>query len=126
MRFLKDLEKFSEKALKDADRVRRGAIIEILSGVSMATPVDTGRAAGNWQTTVSKPAEGTVDRNGAQASIAAGPSNLGKLGESVYITNNLPYIKKLNDGSSKKSPAMFVESNVMRVAEKLKKRGYIK
>jgi len=33
--------------------------------------------------------------------------------EQWYITNGVPYIKKLNEGSSKQAPARFIENTVL-------------
>ena len=48
-----------------------------------------------------------------------------KLDDTVYISNNLPYIQRLNDGYSQQAPENFVESAVQvaegRLREKLKR-----
>ncbi len=65
--------------------------------------MDTGRAKGNWQTTIGRPAEGTVDDadKGGSRTIAAGLAALAALPpySVVYLTNNLPYILVLESGS---------------------------
>jgi hypothetical protein len=48
---------------------------------------------------------------------------LKKPGEQIHITNNAPYIRQLNDGSSKQAPAGFVERAILigrKVAENSK------
>ena len=124
MSFSSELKSFSDKALKNTDRVRRAAIIEILNGVVSNTPVDTGRARGNWQTTVNAPASGDIKNVRAPSAVdAEARANMGELKDTVFITNNLPYISKLNEGSSKQAPARFVETEVARVAANLRKNG---
>lgn len=124
MSFASELKSFSDKALKNTDRVRRAAIVEILNGVVLNTPVDTGRARGNWQTTVNAPASGDIAGVRSPGAVEAeARANMGELKDTVFITNNLPYIGKLNEGSSKQAPARFVESEVARVAANLRKNG---
>lgn len=124
MSFASELKSFSDKAIKNTDRVRRAAIIEILNGVVLTTPVKSGRAKGNWQTTVNSPASGVIEGVRSPAAVEAeGRANMGEMKDTVFITNNLPYIGKLNEGSSKQAPARFVESEVARVAANLRKNG---
>ena len=93
--------------------------LEILSRVVLGTPVDTGRARGNWQTTLGTPATGDVERldPSGSATIGEGSSTINGAPEFpvIHIANNLPYIGALNYGKpegvqhSKQAPLMFVE-----------------
>ena len=77
------------------------------------TPVDTGWARANWHTSVAVPAMATV---GSRQNVPRG--DLGRAAlltyhspaqGNVYISNVVPYITRLNEGSSKKAPAGFVQ-----------------
>lgn len=107
-------------------RVRRTALA-IDQAVVLGTPVDVGRARSNWQVTLDAPAEGTRDAfvpgeggatgaANARAAIAEGQQVIAsyRIGQNrtIHITNNLPYIQALNDGSSAQAPAGFVEEAV--------------
>ena len=107
--------------------VRAG--LEILSRVVLSTPVDTGRARGNWQTTLNVPATGEIDRtdpSGSEA-IGEGSSTISRAPDFplIHIANNLPYIGALNYGKppgrqhSKQSPLMFVELAAQGVMDEL-------
>ena len=73
------------------------------------TPVDTGRARGNWHCTVGTPFAGQ-DATGIDGSIqAAIPRRAGSV---VYLTNNVPYIQKLEYGGSQQAPAGMVRVSV--------------
>ncbi len=86
------------------------------------TPVDTGWARANWLTNVGTPfltpigsyeqaKEGSVPAAGfGLGSIASYKLPFGK----VFISNNVPYIVNLNEGSSKKAPAGFVQAAILR------------
>lgn len=82
---------------------------EALSRIVVRTPVDTGRARGNWQVTINDPAQGEagdVDRAGS-ATISKGSVviNQATTGDVIWITNNVPYIVRLAEGWSKQAPA---------------------
>ncbi len=107
--------------------VRAG--LEILSRVVLSTPVDTGRARGNWQTTLNAPATAEVERldpSGASAiSDGTGTINGAPQFPLICIANNLPYIGALNYGKppgrqhSKQAPLQFVELAVQGVMNEL-------
>lgn len=117
MKFSASLKQFNEDALAEADRVYRATNIELFNSVIRDTPVDTGRARGNWQTTVGTPAQSSslrLDRSGteAQAEVIQNVRGLDKVN---YLINNLPYIQPLEYGHSKQAPAGMVRRNVLRI-----------
>lgn len=97
------------------DRIR-DLTVNVQAGLMAETPVDTGFASNNWQITIGAPADGTV-AIGANVSIGGGVLEGYKLEQgSTYVTNNAPYIQRLNAGSSQQAPAAFVEAVVAREA----------
>lgn len=86
------------------------------------TPVDTGWAAANWWFGVGTPPVGNSGNKGdvggreakQQSTVAEVASYQIKSAQPIYITNGVPYIRNLNEGSSRKAPAMFVDAAVMR------------
>lgn len=98
----------------------------IVGDLAYKTPVDTSQALSNWRVTLDSPATGTIaphypglqgssQRASAAETINAAKSVLAnkKPGQAIFITNNLPYIKRLNDGYSAQAPAGFVERAVL-------------
>jgi len=84
------------------------------------TPKDTGRAQANWLPALNVPNRDKIGKPGnrfpnaeslAAERILAVTRNL-KLGDRIYLSNNLPYIQRLNDGHSKQAPIGFVERAV--------------
>ena len=83
------------------------------------TPVDTGWASANWWISV-----GTVpsdnDGSGGDVSAQQAKQSTGLVDiltyepskGVIYITNNVPYINRLNNGWSQQSPAGFVDRAV--------------
>lgn len=117
------------KSVPTAVRDFRDAVaLEGLRGVVMLTPVDTGRARANWQTTVGAPASGereatdmsgrgetgvpvvhTVVEGAATVATATDPFS------SIWLHNGLSYIGYLNDGTDKIPAAHMLEQTVQRL-----------
>lgn len=132
--------------LADAIAKRRKAIPEaasklavetaltIVGDLAYKTPVDTSQALSSWEVTLDAPSQnkpgphfpgkqGSSYRASAAETIARAKAILKskKPGQVIYITNNQPYIRKLNDGSSAQQPAGFVERAVLIGRKMLKK-----
>lgn len=104
---------------KHLSKTVRLTSLAVLGEVIKNTPVDTGRARGNWWLGINEvPAEVHAAENkaeGAALQNAASQAATQKIGtyqpdQTIYISNNLPYIRKLNEGHSIQAPAAFVES----------------
>ncbi len=120
-RILAELDKF---ASRQAGKLQ----LRVLQVLTSSMPVDTGFARGAWT-----PSIGTADlsiskapRDKARAK-SEGAANLSKnlsksqgitrryrlKDGSIFISNNVPYIGRLNAGSSAQAPARFVESAIL-------------
>jgi hypothetical protein len=111
-KFEASLKKFGITSLDKVDRVRRASCLELFRLVIYATPVDTGRLRGNWQTTINSPAPGEASRQSADGAIAEAVANLGSLVDVVWFTNNLPYAEAIEYGHSKQAPEGMVRRHV--------------
>jgi hypothetical protein len=99
----------------------------VLGTVTRATPVDTGQAVSNWQVKINAAATDVIPafypgelRSTASANISAASqagyavvSMYNGTGKNIHITNNVPYIGELNDGSSRQAPASFVQLSIV-------------
>ena len=127
MSFSNQLKKFNKDAAEAADRTVRAIKLELFSSIIMDTPVDTGRARGNWQTNENSPKSGEVDRaDRGSAAISEAESNLGHGDCTTYMTNNLPYIEQLENGSGKGNGTArdgfhMVAKNIARIEQIVKK-----
>jgi hypothetical protein len=120
-----DLKKFGKVTHAQAEQIFRRIALELDQLVVLGTPVDLGRARGNWFPSIATPSslvdEEIRDKSGGQAiakvqGIVAGA----KLGESIWLTNNLPYILPLENGhSQKQAPQGMVDVNVEKIAAQL-------
>lgn len=97
---------------RQAALFHRRISLEALRKIVRRTPVDTGRARGNWQTSVGAPVDGVlyVDDKSGGGAIARGDNATDGLKPftTVWIANNLPYIEPLENGHSQQAPAGMV------------------
>ena len=126
MSFAKDLDKITLNLAGYTEITVRGILFDLTRLIIKASPVDTGRFRGNWQASVNTPKVTQLkrkDRTGT-STITAVNNVLEKfsMGQTFYLTNNLPYARRLEYGShSKQAPNGFLRINVMRVQSELEK-----
>lgn len=94
----------------------RKSTIELFGSVIKMTPVDTGRARGNWQCTIGSPATSEIERLDKTGSSAISEVvSTVKSGTVVWLGNNVPYISRLEyDSWSKQAPAGMVRVSLAR------------
>ena len=102
-------KKISDILERRTTDLMRMATIEFYRQVQISTPVDTGRARAGWLITVNAPSE-EVPPEG-KYTYSAGLPNVPAvtINDRYFITNNVPYIGRLNEGYSRQAPARFVE-----------------
>lgn len=121
--FIADLKKFGNATREQAEVIFRKITIDLDRRVVLGTPVDTGRARGNWFATIGTPSaavnDAARDKSGGGAIAAATSTAMSaELGTTVWLTNNLPYILMLENGSSQQAPEGMADRNVQAVAAK--------
>lgn len=112
-----DLERFGSGMEAKGDLILRKIVLDLMSAVVMDTPVDTGRARGNWYPSINVPSDAkddsTVDPSGGGVvANIMGTASRANMGDAVWLSNNLPYILRLENGSSKQSPQGMVDKNI--------------
>lgn len=115
--FSLDISKFVQKAKLDTDTVIRKVGADVLRSLVEMSPVDTGRFRANWVVSYGPTTEiiTGLDRSGIET-INKGlrliqvfnPEN----GE-LWITNGLPYARRLEYGYSGQAPAGMVRITVL-------------
>ena len=117
-KFTLDIQAFVAKAKKNPETVMRSVSLKLFSAIIKASPVDTGRFRGNWQTTSVTPATGLiagVDPTGNKAVNSAATFITNAPGWDTFtLTNNLPYAERLEYGWSKQAPVGMVRANIAR------------
>ncbi len=129
---------FREKTTEQMHEAMRKLVLDLFrelvqgsresgSGSLQGTPVDTGRARGNWQIGIAavptallevkdKAGDATFSREAAKVlgeALRRDPFQL------VTITNNLPYIDRLEDGWSKQAPNGWIRVAVERTRRRI-------
>lgn len=97
----------------------RATALNLLNGLVRVTPVDTGRAEGNWFVSTGSPNRSKEEERRSNQALSEGQAVILSAEDKEYptitISNNLPYIQRLNDGYSDQAPKKFVESEIIRV-----------
>jgi len=112
-KFALDLNRFAKKAGVNAEKVVRKTVLDITYSLVDMSPVDTGRFKNNWQV-----ATGSINRDTnskTDSKMRAESSMLGfNIGETVYISNSLPYAQRLEDGHSSQAPSGMVKVTLVK------------
>ena len=97
-----------EKIDAHVNQVARRLALDIDQRVVLRTPVDTGRARSNWLVGLGAPRRDTtetLDKTGSKAIVdAANTIGRSRAYQDIWISNNLPYILALEEGSSTQAP----------------------
>ena len=124
---------------REVEQACKALVLEInreLRKSGSGTPVDTGHARANWVPSIGVPFEGEVgarpaggrDSGGRFAGNSENAAGVAavmrfKLGDGVlYLSNNVPYINRLNYGHSKQAPRLFIEACVDRALATIQAR----
>lgn len=102
--FAADVEDFTLRFIDGAEDTVRATAIELWSAIIKATPVDSGRARASWFATGKEASVKTTNntdtsKDGSNTAEAATRAVVGLKDWSIFhLSNNLPYIEKLEFG----------------------------
>lgn len=121
----KGVQRYIKVRKEAVPRCMRMFMVEFYRGVTISTPVDTGRARWGWNCSISSP-DLTIPSKGEYSIDAGRAVNTFTVtaisgNDTLYIANAVPYIGKLNDGYSRQASARFVELSFENAADKLEK-----
>lgn len=98
-----DLNKYVKKTKTQISEVRTAYAYALYSSIVRKTPVDTGRARANWNISAGRPDTSVTENTRTTPKPkTAMPNPEGD--ESIFISNNLPYIETLEYGGYPKNP----------------------
>lgn len=120
--FIRRMKIRGRQVEENAGRAVRAAALAADQGVVLATPTDKGRARSNWHVSIGTPVatnlEPPVEGDGeaaAQKALAQAAPVIGAwkpgLGP-IYITNGVPYIIPLEEGSSRQAPQGMISQGI--------------
>lgn len=114
--------------LKDyPEKVVRGTLLSMTSKIIKRSPVDTGRFRNNWMPTFGSPSN--AQTNETDPSGAAAQSNVAQvvmnfeMGQTFYLTNNLPYSNRLEFGYSQQAPQGMLRITASEYDAEIKKQA---
>lgn len=112
------MKEFESMTAEKSELLFKKVCFDLSNSIIMDTAVDKGTARGNWQPDINSIQNDVLEvedksGNATVAKVASQTNNL-KLGQYFTLTNNLPYILRLEYGWSKKSPQGMLGINVMR------------
>ena len=112
-----DWKKIESKMARNLNQGIRATLLEVSTAIIKDTPADTGRARGNWQASIGRGATKEIavnnQRSGEAKAIADVDQNVSvAVGDLYYLTNNVPYIERLEFGWSKQAPSGMVRKNL--------------
>jgi len=124
--FSRTLKRFMNKdVIEHTEKQYKRIADDLGRSIIRGTPVASGRAKNNWYFTKTRPSGGYNPaakgvRGSASFSRLRGAVGTLTLKQGFYISNNTPYIGKLERGSSKQAPVGFLRLNIARVTAKYK------
>jgi hypothetical protein len=110
--------------------VARKSTLDVFRAVVLKTPVDTGRAKGNWQVSHGAPDTSLTERKdttplgkiGAEMAAVVQKADVLPVGGVNYLSNSLPYIVRLEHGWSKaQAPAGMVRISALEYEDYVRK-----
>jgi len=121
------VEALNRVTVKVIQQVTLDAVANLTEPPPTGTPIDTGWARNNWVPSIGTPLESPVGSpDNPAAAAAARDAGIAEvltrytLSDGViFISNNVPYIGRLNDGSSTQSPAGFIQAAILRAVSGL-------
>lgn len=128
------LEKRAAELPTKVSGVAVSTALAVIDDLSKVTPVDTSQAVSNWQVSLGAKVGSKIPPHypGESGSTKAPSSKQTREkarnvlqskqpGVTIFISNVLPYIRRLNDGYSKQAPAGFVERSALIGRKHIKK-----
>lgn len=126
MSFVSDVNKWAENAGLDVDKTLRATVLELGKEIIQTTPVDEGTARNNWFTGINRNPRGrrNPSKNGS-GSISNLESEYVKfgMGKRFRLVNRIPYILKLEYGSSKQAPSGMLRLAVQKARRIIREKA---
>jgi hypothetical protein len=129
-KFRSDIRRFINKSNAGLDKYAKAVVLNLDKSMVMKSPVDTGRFRANWNIGI-----GSVDSNTTDATDISGSVSIAKAavelnsfkvnGQTIYITNSLPYAYRLEyEGWSSQSPQGMVRVTLAELSGILRQSAF--
>lgn len=114
--FADQLRRIAEKRKAAIETAVKSTVLEMHASMVRMSPVDTGRFRASWSIGVGAPGPLPAGLRFDAASVAAlqvrGDLADWQPGQTIYVTNPMPYGPKLENGWSKQAPAGMVRVTI--------------
>ncbi len=115
--FVLNMIEMRAKSVEAFRRIPMAIALQAYAAILRKTPVDTGRARGNWFVSAARPKVDTFTVENttpvsSQPALAASALADYKAGDPIFITNSLPYIRRLEYGWSDQAPHGMVRPTI--------------
>lgn len=116
--FQQQIEQWANQMDERINQVVRKIVLDIYTRIAQRTAVKTGRAITNWMVAKGTPiTTATLDADptgmqAMQAAMSVFATYDYKVDTAIFITNSVPYIMRLEHGSSKQHPEGMVRVTV--------------
>lgn len=114
----KEIQDAIDKELISLELAQKKIILEFFKRIVLKTPVRFGTARANWQISFNAPAVTVLDKQDKTGNNVINEITTVLLNAkfdkniNVYLSNNLPYIEVLENGSSTQAPAGMIKSTI--------------
>lgn len=109
---------FTKTVSADQERAAKRLALKILRNLVLESPKDTGRFVNNWLVGLGgrkvSTLQGTDPARTKSFQRGSAAIKRYKRWVAIWISNNLPYAQRLNDGWSDQAPANFVQKAIER------------
>lgn len=112
-------KKLAKKINHNASAFIRKVVLDGLTSLIRQSPVDTGRFKANWSTSVGMINPGTTEDTVVNLSNQSKGINKYKLGQTMFLHNNLQYAIPLEYGTSKQAPKGWIRNTARSMQKKL-------
>ena len=124
-RWSQDLNALAAKTGLRLDAVIRKATLEIFTAAVRMSPVKSGRFKANWNVSYGAPDLSVTESTDQGRGLAEAAKALSlPVGGVVYLTNGLPYARRLEYGWSKQAPYGMIRYSVLQYRRFLLKALY--
>ncbi len=125
--FSLSLNNLTAKINDSVEDTVKGAVFELTKNIIYGTPFDTGRARINWQVDLNSDNDSIIESEDKTGNIAVSNAEKkiknNKVPLYYMISNNLPYIERLEYGWSKaQAPQGMVRINIARFNQIFKQK----
>ena len=108
------IEKLAAQAQAKVEDVVRKVTFDLFRAVVLRSPVDTGRFRANWNVSFNAPNYTVQDTTAKQRGLGQANKALTlPIGGITYMTNGLPYARRLEHGWSGQAPQGMVRLSVI-------------